>query len=54
MRQTSRNVLLIKDDVGKAKHSTRDLPQENHVFGLQVPRDPVGVSTRKFGYSNVQ
>ena len=47
MRQNSANVLLVKDDVGKSKRSTRDLPAEGHTFGLRGPRDPVGVSARK-------
>lgn len=48
MRQTSSNVLLLKDDIGKSKRSTRDLPKEGHTFGLQGPRDPCGVGARKF------
>lgn len=27
------NVLLVKDDVGKAKPTTRNLPKEEFVFG---------------------
>ena len=50
MRQTSKNVLLLKDDVGRSKTSTRDLPQTGHVFGLKGTRDPVGVSERKLAF----
>jgi hypothetical protein len=27
------NMLLVKDDVGRAKPTTRDLPQDNFAFG---------------------
>lgn len=27
------NVLLVKDNVGKSKPTTRDLPENNFVFG---------------------
>ena len=34
------NVLLVKDDVGRAKQSTRNLPTNNHTFGKAERRDP--------------
>ena len=43
VRQNSQNILILKDDVGKAKRSTRDLPHSEFVFGQKIPRDPVGV-----------
>ncbi len=47
MRRTSNNVLLARDDVGRAKRSTRDLPEGDHTFGAKIKRDPVGVCERK-------
>ena len=44
VRQTSNNILIIKDDVGRAKRSTRDLPPEGSSYGLVIPKDPYGVS----------
>lgn len=38
----SRNALLVKDDVGKAKPSIYDLPGEGHAFGLTQPPDAEG------------
>ena len=34
------NVLLVKDDVGRAKQSTRNIPNESHTFGKAERRDP--------------
>jgi hypothetical protein len=47
VRQTSNNVLIIKDDIGKAKRTTRDLPPSDFTYGLVVAKDPVGVQERK-------
>lgn len=47
VRQNSQNILILKDDVGKAKRSTRDLPQDHFFFGKVIPRDPVGVQKCK-------
>lgn len=47
VRQGSNNVLIIKDDIGKARRTTRDLPPEGSTYGLVVPKDPVGVAQRK-------
>ena len=48
VRQTSNNILIIKDDIGKAKRSTRDLPPEGSAYGLVIPKDPVGVAQCKW------
>lgn len=34
------NTLLLKDDVGKAKPSHYDLPDNGHTFGRLNPPDP--------------
>jgi len=34
------NTLLVKDDVGHAKPSTYDLPQNRFVYGRPLDRDP--------------
>lgn len=47
VRQSSNNVLIMKDDIGKSKPATRNLPAEGHCYGKAVPRDPVGVQQRK-------
>ena len=43
VRQTSNNVLILKDDIGKSKRSTRNLPPVDFAYGLSIPKDPVGV-----------
>lgn len=43
MRQNTKNVLLMRDDVGRARATTRDLPGSNHTFGLTVPKDNFNV-----------
>ena len=48
VRQSSNNVLIMKDDIGKSKPATRNLPAEGHCYGKAIPRDPVGVQQRKF------
>jgi hypothetical protein len=35
-----KNPLLIKEEDGKAKPSTYDLPGENHTYGKKVLDDP--------------
>ena len=37
------NHLLLKDDVGKSKPSTRNLPSEFHTYGKPEIRDKEGV-----------
>jgi len=41
-RQRSRNVVLVQDDVGKAKQSCYDLPDEGFAFGRAEPADMEG------------
>jgi hypothetical protein len=38
------NHMLLKDDVGKSKPTTRDLPSEQFVYGRPEIRDPEGAS----------
>jgi hypothetical protein len=45
---SAENVLLVKDDVGKCKPSTRDLPAENHAYGKNIEKDPEGVAESIF------
>ena len=47
VRQNSQNILILKDSVGKAKRTTRDLPPSHFDFGKKIPRDPVGVQNCK-------
>ncbi len=37
-----RNALLVRDDVGKAKPATRDMPPEGFTFGKPDKKDPEG------------
>ena len=41
------NVLLLKDDVGKSKPTTRRLPNERHTFGKAEVRDAEGADKGK-------
>jgi hypothetical protein len=42
-RQTPRTrATLVKNRVGQTKTSTRDLPPQDHAFGLEVGRDQEG------------
>lgn len=41
-RQHSRNALLVKDDIGRAKPTVYDLPQEGHTYGRSDPADMEG------------
>lgn len=41
-RLRSKNVILVKDDVGRAKPTTYDLPHESHAFGRAEPADMEG------------
>ena len=38
------NYLLNKDDVGKSKPTTRDLPEDEHQYGKPDIKDPEGVA----------
>lgn len=35
-----RNILLVKDDIGKGKPNTRKLPSEQFAYGKPERRDP--------------
>ncbi|CAK63477.1 unnamed protein product (macronuclear) [Paramecium tetraurelia] len=39
----SKNILLLKDDIGKPKPSTRNLPGNNFAYGKQSKRDPIQI-----------
>ena len=41
------NVLLLKDDVGRPKPTTRRLPDERHAFGKAEQRDAEGADKGK-------
>jgi len=47
MLKETKNVLLVKDDVGKSKPVTRDLPTEAFAYGKSEERDPEGVAEGK-------
>ena len=51
VRQESNDVLVLKDEVGQAKRSTRKLPFQGHTYGKQIPKDKHGVSVCK-NFSN--
>jgi hypothetical protein len=40
----AKNQLLVKDDVGKSKPITRDLPPDGFTFGKPDRKDPEGAS----------
>ena len=47
-RKSSRtNYLLQRDDVGRGKPPTMDLPGDGHMFGAQSGTDTFGVNGRK-------
>ena len=47
-RKSSRtNYLLQRDDVGRGKPTTMDLPGEGHTFGAESRPDAIGVGGRK-------
>ena len=46
MRSKS-NCLLTKDDIGKSKPATRDIPQFGFAYGAPNKPDAVGVGGRK-------
>ena len=41
-------MLLVKDDVGKAKPSTYNLPPSNFAYGKALPRDKEGAKLGNF------
>lgn len=44
MLKDTKNALLVKDDVGHSKRSTRDLPPDNFAYGKPADPDPEGVA----------
>ena len=42
--QRSQNILLMRDDVGKAKAASRALPDVGHSYGFKPKSDPEGAS----------
>jgi hypothetical protein len=42
------NHLLLKDDVGRSKPSTRDLPYQEFTYGRAEIRDQEGASEGKY------
>jgi hypothetical protein len=47
MFKNSKNQLLVRDDVGKARPSVRDLPIFGHSYGHRAAPDKEGVSACK-------
>eukprot|EP00929_Paragymnodinium_shiwhaense_P034634 TRINITY_DN18815_c0_g2_i3.p1 TRINITY_DN18815_c0_g2~~TRINITY_DN18815_c0_g2_i3.p1 ORF type:complete len:241 (-),score=42.57 TRINITY_DN18815_c0_g2_i3:176-898(-) len=41
-RMNTKNVVLLKDDVGRARKTTYDLPDEGHAYGRAEPADLEG------------
>ncbi|CAD8126889.1 unnamed protein product [Paramecium sonneborni] len=39
----TKNILLLKDDIGKPKPNTRTLPNANFTYGIQIKRDPLQI-----------
>ncbi|CAD8113936.1 unnamed protein product [Paramecium primaurelia] len=39
----SKNILLLKDDIGKPKPTTRNLPNDSFRYGKQSKRDPIQI-----------
>ena len=46
------NSLLLKDDVGKAKPTTKKLPKNSFTYGKAEYRDPEGAQESKFETDN--
>lgn len=44
MLKDTKNALLVKDDVGRSKPVTRDLPPEGFAFGKADAKDAEGVA----------
>ena len=47
MRKSFYNHLLLKDDVGRSKPTTRYLPEESFIYGKPEIRDPEDASQGK-------
>lgn len=52
MIKPNSNYMLVKDDVGKSKPSTRDLPQFGYTYGKPPPagEEGVGALTSKWQF----
>lgn len=48
VNSAKKNILLVKDDIGKAKPTTRKMPPDTFTFGKAERRDPEGVRAGKF------
>ncbi len=48
VQHKTKNLLIIKDDIGKAKPSVRKLPGEGHSYGYAPQPDKEGVGQRNF------
>lgn len=48
LKTKGHNPLLVRDDVGIAKPSTRTLPHEQHAYGKPDKKDPEGVNESMF------
>jgi len=42
------NFLLVKSEVGRSKQSTRNLPLEDHAYGMPNKVQAFGASNRKY------
>jgi Domain of unknown function (DUF4483) len=49
--KTKNNYLLLKDDIGRSKPTTRELPQNEHAYGHAAIPDKEGVGARKSIYT---
>ena len=47
LKSKGHNPLLVHDDVGQAKPSTRYLPSQQHAYGKPQKKDPEGASKGK-------
>lgn len=47
VRQESNDVLVLRDEIGQSKRSTRRLPDQGHTYGKPCPRDKHGVNVCK-------
>ena len=44
MQFKEKNPLLTRDDVGRSKPTTHDLPSEGHAYGIKLKREEFGVA----------
>jgi hypothetical protein len=49
MLKDAHNVLLVKDDVGKSKPATRELPPETFAYGKSAGKDEEGAAEGRRG-----